>query len=978
MSGTAGARPTPVSRTSWPLPILGAVVIAVLFSLPSGLTSAPVGHPGTPLTSISPSAQLHQAAAQAILPGFPPAHATPGAQPMAGPHPVWSNLASKVGTAPSPRYLGAMVYDPVDNYVVLFGGAGSSGPIGDTWTYSNGVWTQLSPSSSPSARYLAYATWDSADGYLLLFGGYDSSTATAFNDTWTFLHGSWVQLSPATAPAPRCRGAIAFDPSDKYVVLYGGSGSLTGTTFFSDTWNFSKGVWTNLTTSVTGKPGPLFRVSASEDIADGSVVMFGGCTSSTCNPTSSLTWTYQNLTWTKQAPSSVPGGRAYTALTYDPQASAVLMFAGDNEATNTAYDDTWLYANGSWTQLTSQLTTAPSTRAFEMMAFDAGDGYVVLWGGQNPSTVTYFNDTWAFGPSVIGPFTASPPAIDLGQSVTFNATPFAFSGYANTTYPSLPPGCVSANVTVLTCTPTATGLFNVSVMQNDTRGPPSTRNLTLSVLPDPVLASYASSLATVTAGTKLWLNATVANGTPPYAYAWTGLPPGCASASSASIACVPGATANGSYRVQVNAADAAGFHVFGNVSVLVNPKPSVLSFTTSRPTIDLGQSVLFSVNTSGGTPPLNYSYANLPTGCTGADLATVSCTPTQIGTFIANVTVTDSFGWSASASATVQVNADPSISAFVASPAAFDLGHATTFYLNASGGTGTLTYSYTGLPSGCVLGAAAGGSCTPTQNGTHVVTGTAIDSLGFHVSSTVTITIADDPQVTAITAVPPTVDVGQTFVLTVTYTGGTAPFSFSYNGLPLGCSGLSTATVTCTPKSAASLTITAVVTDAWKQSSQLAQSVVVTAAPSIGSFTVSSASVTIGAAVLLSVGVAGGSGVYTYAYTGLPTGCASQNASSLSCTSTQTGSFNVTVNVTDSAGLSAHSFVVFAVTAAPSGGGSGSFSLTSGTGLLVVLVIVIVVVVAAVAMLMMRRRRPPKAAPAAEWQEASPEGEAPP
>ena len=968
MSGAFGPRRFAFSRPKLTTAAITLIALVVLLALPQWAPS-PSGSRGPAVAGAASSyaaAQVAEAEASIALAAPPASSCAPSGgcgpgpsapHPAASSHPVWSDLSSKMPYRPQPRYLATFVYDPVDQYVVLFGGSGSSGPMSDTWTYANGVWTDISPGSSPSARYAAFAAWDYADGYLVLFGGYDSSTGTLLNDTWTFVGGSWTSLSPTTAPAPRWRGAMAYDPTDHYVVLYGGDTGTAGTSIKSDTWEFKAGSWTDVTSSVTGKPGGIMRQEAATDFADGYVVMFGGCTSEACSPTLTTTWTYENLTWTKEAPTTSPGGRAYTGIAWDGAINAVVMFGGENYASTTGYADTWTYSAGNWTSLTSSLTTAPSSRAFEGLSYDALDGYEVLFGGQNPAlTTTWLNDTWAFGPSVIANFAATPSAIDLGQAVTFNATPFAYNGYVIVSYTGLPPGCTSQNVTVLVCTPTATGRYLVNVSENDSLGSPAIKNATVTIAADPQITAYTSSLAVVTAGTPLWFNVSVVGGSPGYVYGWSGLPPGCASANVASLACTPGATANGRYTVGVNVGDAAGFHVFSNVSVAVNAKPSVTSFVPSRATIDLGQSVVLYANTSGGTAPFTYAYSGLPSGCASANTAALSCTPSAQGAFLPNVTVTDTFGWAASASTSVQVNADPTITTFAASPAAFDIGHATTFYMNATGGTGLLTYSYTGMPAGCNLGAAAGGVCTPTQPGNYTVTGVAIDSLGFRVTAVITMTIAEDPQVTAITITPMSIDAGQNLTVTLVFTGGTAPFQYSYTGLPAGCTGQTTATVSCRPRTAGSLTVTGVVTDAWKQSSQLAGTATVDPVPAISSVAVSANPITIGSSVRLSVSVTGGSGVYAYVYTNLPTGCASQNTSSLSCTPTATGSYNVTVQITDSAGLSATGFVAFSVQAASSGG--GALGLSGNTGYLLIGAVVAVVVIVAIALLLMRRRKP--------------------
>ncbi|HEY6239034.1 MAG TPA: hypothetical protein VIZ68_07620, partial [Thermoplasmata archaeon] len=541
-----------------------------------------------------------------------------GPRPAVPPAPQWTDLQSKLtNQVPSHRYLASMAYDPTDGYLLLFGGYGnaSTTPDGDTWSYANGHWAQLSPTSSPSARYASMMAWDAQDGYMVLFGGYDSSTATAYNDTWTFVGGQWAPLNPVTSPPTRWRGSMANDPVDGYVVLFGGTDSTT-LKLYKDTWSFSAGAWTDLTSTVTGNPPVKLRQEMVWDSADQYIVMFGGCTSVACTGSGTGqtdTLTYVNKTWTLLSPAIKPSGRAYEGITYDVSQGYVLMFGGVAYATNTATHDTWEFLNGTWTDLSSQFSTYPVTRSFESLAYDGHDGYSLLFGGQNPAIATFYNDTWAFGPSVIGAFSASPGTIDLGQSTTFNATPFAFSGYTNYSYSGLPPGCSGGNVSVISCTPVATGVFNVTATVNDSSGSPTVKVVTLTVNPDPTIATYAASLSTVTSGTRFWLNVTASGGTPAFAYTYTGLPGGCGTSNTATLSCTP--TASGTFSIQVDVRDGVGFHVYSNVSVAVNAKPALASFVSVPALVDLGQSISLWANVTGGSAPLTYAYSALPPGC---------------------------------------------------------------------------------------------------------------------------------------------------------------------------------------------------------------------------------------------------------------------------------------------------------------------------------------------------------------------------
>src|SRR5258708_28756305 len=93
-----------------------------------------------------------------------------------GPTPSWAPVSTSV--SPPARDSGAMAYDAKDGYTVLFGGESTNGTrvdltivyLHDTWTFKSGEWTQL-PVSGPATSVLIAMAFDPIDGYLVAYGG---------------------------------------------------------------------------------------------------------------------------------------------------------------------------------------------------------------------------------------------------------------------------------------------------------------------------------------------------------------------------------------------------------------------------------------------------------------------------------------------------------------------------------------------------------------------------------------------------------------------------------------------------------------------------------------------------------------------------------------------------------------------------------------------------------------------------------------
>lgn len=259
-------------------------------------------------------------------------------------------------------------------------------------------------------------------------------------------------------------------------------------------------------------------------------------------------------------------------------------------------------------------------------------------------------------------------------------------------------------------------------------------------------------------------------------------------------------------------------------------------------------------------------------------------------------------------------------------PTVIDSGQSIEIWLNVSGGSGFFSYNATGLPAPCVALDAPTFGCSPNVAGTFEIQLTARDSLGLLAQANVTVVVNPDPAVASFHARQVAIDLGQKLELEATVSGGTGGPTYTYSGLPLGCTGSNQPVLSCTPRQIGKFTPRVTWTDAVGYSSSATTVVTVNSDPTIASFLAHPANISLGENTTLVAMISGGSGYRVLAYAGLPAGCASRNASTLTCQPSHEGTFNVTLTAVDAANWSVSANATIVVSA---GGGS---TLNGGAG----------------------------------------------
>jgi hypothetical protein len=282
-----------------------------------------------------------------------------------------------------------MAYDQTRHNLVLFGGAGASAPLADTWTWDGSLWTQRQGlTATPSARQGAAMAYDEVNRVVILFGGIGSNGA--LNDTWAWDGSAWQQLHPAHSPSPREGGPATYDPALGAIVLFGGMTSSTAMpSALQDTWLWNGGDWTQVPASAQGggvRPQAAFLAGANL------VERFGDCIESHDN----TIYGFDGHTWVpKSTGGSGPQALCSPSMAGDPVQRLIVMFGG-NPGNGQTPADTWMYDGNTWKKAAPKQN--PPARYAASMAYDPDHKLVVLFGGQgiNAGQTGPLNDTWTW------------------------------------------------------------------------------------------------------------------------------------------------------------------------------------------------------------------------------------------------------------------------------------------------------------------------------------------------------------------------------------------------------------------------------------------------------------------------------------------------------------------------------------------------------------------------------------------------------
>ena len=418
-------------------------------------------------------------------------------------------------------------------------------------------------------------------------------------------------------------------------------------------------------------------------------------------------------------------------------------------------------------------------------------------------------------PSVGAPV-PSKTEVETGASVSFTVSPSGGARPYSYQWHDLPTPCTGTTTASPTCTPSTSGTHSIYATVTDANGYLVTSpTLPFTVLTGPAITAPTSSpVGSVDLGQRVTFSTSVTGGSGSYSYTWSGLPTGCPATSARLIACTP--TGTGVFTISVVVVDSLGGSASSATLIFtVHSDPTIGTLTDSPQTIDLGQTIRFALSgpSTGGAGSYRYLWTGLPAGCASNDSLTLTCTPIESGFGETMVTVYDADNGTNATTVLFVVFIDPDLSVVSASPDSIDLGQNVTFSAIAVGGSGGLTYDWSGLPTGCVGWNSSSIQCSPTSVSTSRINLTITDTKGLSSNRSFTFVVDPDPTVSTPTASPGSGTAGQTVTFSASASGGSGGFSYSWTGLPPGCQSVNASSITCQPSSAGTYEVSVSVND---------------------------------------------------------------------------------------------------------------------------------------------------------------------
>lgn len=337
---------------------------------------------------------------------------TPSITPQTFNFPNFTAQSAISTNAPiTPRSNHSMVWDSQGNLLFVFGGIDDQGNmLNDLWSYSpvTGTWKELNaPNSSintcqtgsmPAPRINAAMVWDSVDQQILLYGGLGPNNHY-LGDLWSYspIAGIWTAVAcSGNGPGERSTNAVW---TGTQMLLLGGA---NGNGLLSDFWSYTpgngSGTWQKLPTSPMGQREFQTMVW---DATGNQLYVFGGLNVAGLQQNDFYVYS-PGGGWAAIAPKSAdnPPPRQQGMGTWDSKDNVLLLMGGWQDGQGVPYWGLWAFdpkqnAWGLLTPLNSAGAHIIPGRTSATMVWDATDQHAYIYAGAGNGKIgSTLNDLW--------------------------------------------------------------------------------------------------------------------------------------------------------------------------------------------------------------------------------------------------------------------------------------------------------------------------------------------------------------------------------------------------------------------------------------------------------------------------------------------------------------------------------------------------------------------------------------------------------
>ena len=251
-----------------------------------------------------------------------------------------------VGSPPPPRAYHGAAWDPKSKVMWTFGGATYGMKLLDDlhrFDPHAGKWERLAPEgTAPAARMNAHLHYDAAGHQLLLYGGFKGfrvRTDAAFPELWRYdiAKNRW-EILPGKAPG-RWQCASAFNSKQRWLYVHGGFDGSYQVRNESWWYDLEKKKWKQWR---KGPRATSAHTAVSDDRAS-RFLLFGGSVQGAAEGLSG-TWAFNKRWSVLKVRGEAPGGHAYHAAAWDPDARIMYVFGGTRNLFNAANHGTQMLA----------------------------------------------------------------------------------------------------------------------------------------------------------------------------------------------------------------------------------------------------------------------------------------------------------------------------------------------------------------------------------------------------------------------------------------------------------------------------------------------------------------------------------------------------------------------------------------------------------------------------------------------------------